>query len=70
MGGSDIGCHVGDVQTAHLDRLFTNGVRFTHFHPEPVDRAAFFVPGRVTMSVHLAMGVVMAAFDLTVLPNS
>ena len=36
----------------------------------PSARAAFSVPGRVTMGVHLAMGVFVAAFDLTALPDS
>ena len=32
MGWSDIGCYGGEVQTPHLDRLATGGLRFTQFH--------------------------------------
>ncbi len=32
MGYSDIGCYGGEVQTPNLDRLATNGVRFTQFY--------------------------------------
>ena len=32
MGYSDIGCYGGEVQTPNLDRLATNGLRFTQFY--------------------------------------
>ena len=32
MGFSDIGCYGGEVNTPNLDRLATNGFRFTQFY--------------------------------------
>ncbi len=32
MGWSDIGCYGGEVQTPHLDRLASEGLRFTQFY--------------------------------------
>ncbi|MBT4139234.1 MAG: sulfatase-like hydrolase/transferase, partial [Candidatus Latescibacteria bacterium] len=32
MGFSDIGCYGGEVQTPNLDRLASNGLRFTQFY--------------------------------------
>jgi L-rhamnose mutarotase len=32
MGYSDIGCYGGEIQTPNLDRLATNGLRFTRFY--------------------------------------
>ncbi|RZO71248.1 MAG: arylsulfatase, partial [Limisphaerales bacterium] len=32
MGWSDIGCYGGEVRTPHLDRLASEGLRFTQFY--------------------------------------
>lgn len=32
MGFSDLGCYGGEIQTPNLDKLATNGVRFTQFY--------------------------------------
>ena len=43
MGYSDIGCFGGEIRTPHLDRLASNGLRFTNFYSENmcwVSRAA------------------------------
>ena len=32
MGFSDIGCYGGEIETPNLDRLATNGLRFTQFY--------------------------------------
>ena len=32
MGYSDIGCYGGEINTPNLDRLASNGVRFTQFY--------------------------------------
>jgi arylsulfatase A-like enzyme len=32
MGFSDIGCYGGEISTPNLDRLATNGVRFSQFY--------------------------------------
>lgn len=32
MGYSDVGCYGGEIQTPNLDRLATNGLRFTQFY--------------------------------------
>jgi len=32
VGFSDLGCYGGEVRTPHLDRLATNGLRFTQFY--------------------------------------
>jgi arylsulfatase len=32
MGFSDLGCYGGEIQTPNLDRLATNGIRFTQFY--------------------------------------
>ena len=35
MGYSDIGCYGGEVLTPNLDRLATNGLRFSQFYSTP-----------------------------------
>lgn len=43
MGYSDLGCFGGEIRTPNLDRLATNGLRFTNFYSENmcwVSRAA------------------------------
>ncbi len=35
MGYSDLGCYGGEVSSPHLDRLASNGVRFTDFYSTP-----------------------------------
>ena len=32
MGFSDIGCYGGEIETPNLDKLASNGVRFTQFY--------------------------------------
>lgn len=32
MGFSDLGCYGGEIQTPHLDRLASEGMRFSHFY--------------------------------------
>ena len=32
MGFSDLGCYGSEISTPNLDRLATNGLRFTHFY--------------------------------------
>ena len=32
MGFSDIGCYGGEIETPHLDRLASNGLRFKQFY--------------------------------------
>lgn len=32
LGYSDLGCYGGEIETPNLDRLASNGVRFTHFY--------------------------------------
>lgn len=32
LGFSDIGCYGGEIQTPHLDRLFSEGMRFSQFY--------------------------------------
>ena len=32
MGYSDVGCYGGEISTPNLDRLATNGLRFTQFY--------------------------------------
>ena len=32
MGFSDLGCFGGEIQTPNLDKLATNGIRFTQFY--------------------------------------
>ncbi|QDU39739.1 Arylsulfatase [Maioricimonas rarisocia] len=32
MGWSDLGCYGGEIETPHLDRLATEGIRFTQFY--------------------------------------
>lgn len=34
MGYSDLGCYGGEIQTPSLDRLASNGLRFTHYYTE------------------------------------
>ena len=32
MGYADLGCYGGEIQTPHLDRLASNGLRFSQFY--------------------------------------
>jgi len=40
MGFSDIGCYGGDIETPNIDRLASNGVRFTVTTPGGAGRRA------------------------------
>jgi len=44
LGYSDIGCFGGEIETPNIDRLATNGLRFTHFY-----NAARCCPSRASL---------------------
>lgn len=44
MGFSDLGCYGGEIHTPNLDRLASNGLRFTQFYNN-----AICVPTRVSL---------------------
>ena len=35
LGYADLGCYGGDIETPNIDRLSTEGIRFSHFHTSP-----------------------------------
>ena len=47
IGYSDFGCYGGEIETPNIDRIATDGVRFTQFHTESMcapTRALRIVP--------------------------
>src|SRR5438309_795287 len=60
LGWKDVGWHGSEIQTPHLDKLATSGVKLEQFHVQPVcspTRCALLT-GRYPMRCGLHTGVV------------
>lgn len=63
MGYSDLGCYGGEISTPNIDRLASNGVRFTQFYNEQrcCPSRAVFMTGRYPHQV--GIGAMIDAYD-------
>ena len=60
LGWADVGFHGNEIQTPHLDRLASEGVRLEQFYVQPVcsPTRASLMTGRYPMRYGLQVGVV------------